>query len=598
MDGAPSADALLEGLGPDQQAAVTNDAGSLCVVAGAGSGKTTVLTRRVAWRVRTDTAQPEHVLVVTFTRKAASELRQRLARLGAGAGAWAGTFHAAAFAQLRRHWADTGRHAPGLVPDPLRILRDVVAAEPGLGADALDALATELSWARARMIEPGRYAEAATAAGRATAIDLEQVARVLERYGKEKRRRSVLDLDDLVVECARMVEAGGPSAAAVHWRVRHLFVDEFQDVNPAQWRLLSAWRNGRDDLCVVGDPRQAVYSWNGADPTLLARLPELVPGTVVVRLDENRRCSPPIVAAASAVLAAGAARGDAGGPGITTPVAADGGDGPLPTVLGFDDEDAEAAAVIRWLRTTRRPGEPWHHHAVLARTNARLEPIADALREAGIPFRRAGRRDEGGDVAEVVRRLRAASRGQPLRAVLVDVLAEVLDHRAGPEAAPASSSVEVPDLFERLADEYAADEPGPTVGGFLGWLAANPGATELPGARRDVVELATFHRAKGLEWTAVAVVGCEDGTVPIAYAQDDQARAEERRLFYVALTRARRDLWCSWSARTGQAERARTRRPSPFLEAVRRSTSAAGPPPADVVAAHLADLRSRLAVAG
>lgn len=580
----PPHETLLAGLTEAQQAAVTSDAGVLAVVAGAGSGKTTVLTRRIAWRVGTGSAAAEHVLVVTFTRKAAGELRERLSRLGAG-GAWAGTFHAAAFSQLRRHWADQGRQPPALLADPRRVLRRILAEGPGVPGDALEAIAAELAWAGARMVTPADYPTAAGAARRQPGLPVDVVAAVLERYRAEKRRRMLVDLDDLIVECALLLESGGPAADAVRWRFRHLFVDEFQDVNPAQWRLLDAWHHDRGDLCVVGDPRQAVYAWNGADPTLLGRIPTLLPGAVVLRLDENHRSSPQIVSAASAVLtAAGGARGPGLGPGEEPPVAAGLVDGPPPTVSGFGDELEEAAAVARWVRRARRPGHPWHHVAVLARTNARLEPIADALRRAGIPFRRAGRREEGGAAEAVLQALRAADRRAPLRAALVEALAEL-----------PGTDADVGDLLVRLADEYAVDEPGPTVGGFFGWLAVNPGALEPTSSHHDGVELATFHRAKGLEWPAVAVVGLEDGIVPIAYAVDGVAQAEERRLFYVALTRAERELWCSWATRTGEGERSRERRPSPFLDAVRASTAESEPPGPEAAVVLIAELRSRLA---
>ena len=585
-----ASDGLLAGLTAPQRSAVTSEAGVLCVVAGAGSGKTTVLTRRIAWRVAAGTASADHVLVVTFARKAASELRDRLARLGA-AGVWAGTFHAAAFSQLRRHWADTGRHPPAVVADPQRILRALVDEPAAVGT-----LASELVWAGARMLRPADYPSAARAARRRPGLPLEQVADVLGRYQDEKRRRGIIDLDDLVADCARLLEDGGPPADALRWRFRHLFVDEFQDVNPAQWRLLSAWHADRRDLCVVGDPRQAIYAWNGSDPSLLGRLPSLLPGSEIVRLDENHRSSPLIVAAAAAVLDGASEEepdplvaGDA-------PVATGAVDGPLPTVEGFADEHAEAVAVARWLRGVHRPGQPWRHHAVLARTNARLEPMADALRLAGIPFRYAGRRDDGGPLPTVLRTLRSLDRRSPLRAAVVDALADRPDISSDAGAAPEEVG-DAAELLARLADEYASEEPGPTVGGFLGWLAVNPGATELPGSRADAVELSTFHRAKGLEWPTVAVVGLEDGTVPIVYAADPAARAEERRLFYVALTRAERELWCSWAARTG-GDAGDERAPSPFLDAVRRAGASTAPPSPDVALRRIAEMRRRLPIAG
>jgi DNA helicase-2/ATP-dependent DNA helicase PcrA len=600
-----STDRLLSGLTEAQRQAVTCEARTLCVVAGAGSGKTTVLTRRVAWHVRTGAAEPDHVLVVTFTRKAAVELRQRLRVLGVGPGITAATFHAAAFAQLRRHWADRGQTAPAVLADPERLVGRVLEEE-GLHDQALVPLVcAEISWASARGLGPAQYLHQADSNHRRTGLGAEQMAAVLERYDAEKRRRRVVDLDDLVVRAAELLEGDPAAAVAVRWQVQHLFVDEFQDVNPAQWRLLEAWRHGRPDLCVVGDPRQAVYAWNGSDPSLLARLPSLVPDVVTVRLEENHRSSPQIVAAAAALLAV------EGGDGSAVPEAVGDDDVP-PVVWGFEDEESEADAVARWLRGTRRPGHPWAHHAVLARTHARLEPVAAALERAAIPYRHAGNRGRPPAVRVVLRALRALGSSVPARSALVEAVAELrASSRAdglGLDLDPAATHL------GRLVDEHAVDDPRPTVGSFLAWLAANRGAADLAegalgdshgeGANpsggdsgSDAVTLATFHQAKGLEWPAVAVIGVEDGTVPIVYATSTDALAEERRLLYVAVTRAESLLWCSWAAASTTKE-GRRRRPSPLLAPLRAAVAHHGPVQPEVALARLGDLRARLAAAG
>lgn len=590
---------LLTGLSAPQRAAVTSPAGLLCVVAGAGSGKTTVLTRRVAWRVLSGAARADHVLVVTFTRKAATELRARLERLGVGGGVWAATFHSAAYRMLRRHWADEGRPAPALISDPNRLLRRLLEEDPGADAAMIPMLAAELSWARARLIGAEHYPHEASRARRWCPLPAERVAHLMVRYEEEKRRRHVIDLDDLVLRCAELIETGGVAAEAVGWYVGHLFVDEFQDVNPAQWRLLQAWRRGRPDLCVVGDPRQAIYAFNGSDPSLLGRLPELVPGTEVLHLHQNHRSSRQIVAAAGAVLADELDE-------LTSPWAAVDAEGPVPQLRGFADQASEADAVVRWVRTTRRPGQPWRQLAVLARTNARLDAVAEALDRAGIPGRRAasvaGRRQLDG----VLRSLRTMDRGVPLRAAVVDVMAEfdatVLSHpRDGARPEPSDpgrpSAGEISAHLERLVEEHAGDEDRPTVGSFLNWMTANRAETDAAGAV-DAVELATFHQAKGLEWRSVAVVGLEDGTMPIAYAVDAAARAEERRLLYVALTRPEEHLWCSWAAAVEAGGTSRNRGPSPFLDRLRSVLDHTEPSHPVNARGRVSELRRRLASVG
>jgi len=585
---APSSD-LVRGLtGAQQQAVMATDA-PLCVLAAAGSGKTTVLARRVARRILDGSARPEHTLVVTFTRKASRELRERLGRLEVPRGVSAGTFHALAFAQLRRHWADRALRPPVVIDDPARLVRTVVGARHSSKPAHIVAVLAELHWAQVSMFRPEDYPAAAVAAGRDTpAISHEDVGEVFAAYVDEKRRRNVLDLDDLVTSCATLLEDDEVAAAAQRWRIRHVFVDEFQDVNPAQWRLLKAWLGEGVDLFVVGDPRQAIYAWNGADPTLLDRLPELMPGTTVLHLDDNHRSTPQVIEAARAVL--GADPGQASRP-----------DGPSPVVEGFDDDDLEAAAVTRWLRRAHRPGRPWSHLAVLARTNARLDPIARALERAGIPHRIGGGAKEAADARRALAELRRAPKTRHLRSALAELVMTRQAQRE--EEAPSPESSEngaaaaeggLPRALTQLADEHALEFPDATVGEFLDWVVAGgDGAMELDPP--DGVELATFHRAKGLEWPAVAVVGLEDGMVPIAYATTPPAVAEERRLLYVALTRAEDELWCSWARTRRVGERTWRCDPSPLLAAVEEASRDRSPvPDAHQLSSRIASLRTML----
>ncbi len=596
-------DSLLDGLTPAQAAAVMSDDAPLCVVAGAGSGKTRVLTRRVARRVLDGSADAEHVLVVTFTRKAASEVRSRLFGLRVPDGVRAGTFHAEAFAQLRTYWSDRGRRPPRIIDDPDRILRELLDRHLGPRGlprevsmrELVSGLAGEIHWARARLVPPDRYPEVARPAGRKSALGADRVAEVYGQFAEEKRRRGVIDLDDLVDQCTRLLETDDRAAAAQQWRVRHLFVDEFQDLNPAQWRLLRAWLGDRKDLFVVGDSLQAVYGWNGADPTLLDRLGEELPDTTVLRLGENLRSTSEIVQTARAVLR----RNEA-----TTASSADEvipsshSHGPVPQVAGFESDHAEALAVARWLRCAHRPGRSWSQLAVLARTNARLQPVAEVLRRSGIPFRLSTRSsaDVEDGTKDALRVIRTLPSDMPLRAALAEVLA----------ARPASDDAFtkrnfVPDELWDLVDEHAASDPNATAESFLSWLAAETRGEGPSMNGDDKVDLVTFHKAKGLEWPAVAVVGLEDGLVPIAYATTDEALAEEQRLLYVALTRPGEELWCSWarSRVRDQDERAWSCDPSPYADAIRCATKALEPDgDVETTRMHLRRLRACLAATG
>ncbi|HEV2992855.1 MAG TPA: ATP-dependent helicase, partial [Acidimicrobiia bacterium] len=260
------ADALLVGLDEQQRAAVVTDAAPLAVLAGAGAGKTRVLTRRIAWRAATDRLEAPHVLAVTFTRRAAGELRDRLARLALRPRVTAGTLHALCLAQLRCRAAEEGRSAPVLLERKARLLVPLVTARGAEARVVASELAGEIEWAKARLVLPDGYEAAVSLAGRTPARPAAQVAAVYARYEREKQRRGLLDFDDLLARCADALERDAAFAAAQRWRFRHLFVDEFQDISPAQLRVLRGWLGDRDDLCVVGDADQAIYGFGGGDP--------------------------------------------------------------------------------------------------------------------------------------------------------------------------------------------------------------------------------------------------------------------------------------------------------------------------------------------
>ncbi len=511
-----------------QREAIESDAPLLCVVAGAGAGKTRVLTLHVARRVHEGTIEPDRTLVTTFSRKAAEELRTRLRSLGA-AGVKAGTFHRTALGLLREHRELRGRPQPQLLPDRRRLLAEVTTGDPRR-TRALDG---EIGWAKARLVPPEHYEAEARRHRRRSGINADQVADAYPRYEEERAHRRLLDFDDLIVACADALAGDSKFADSVRWRSRHLFVDEMQDVNPAQFRLLTAMLADEPDLFVVGDPNQSVYGFNGADPTLLDRLPELFRGTQVIRLDENHRCTPQVVAVATAVL-----RDVEGGevlPPRTTRI-----DGPVPVVVSHATSQDEAAWAAQRAKMSRTPGRRWSSIAVLTRTNAQLATVQAAMDAARVPSMVAG-----------------------------SDLGPASDLRAD------TSRRDDRDLEELAVPREPVD--------------------------RDRVVLTTFHRAKGLQWQTVIVLGLGEGLMPIASAQTPAAIDEERRLLYVALTRSEEELWCSWFERQGDETGASgtARGPSPWLAPVERTITElqkeAAPTAAAEVSAHVAELRRRLA---
>jgi DNA helicase II / ATP-dependent DNA helicase PcrA len=514
-----------------QREAIESDQPLLCVVAGAGAGKTRVLTLRVARRVRDGSIEPDRTLVTTFSRKAADELRTRLYSLGVS-GVKAGTFHRTALGLLREHRELRGRPLPQLLPDRRRLLAEVTTGD----ARRTRALDGEIGWAKARLVSPEQYEAEARRHRRRSGLRAEQVADAFSRYESERTRRRLLDFDDLIVSCADALAGDSEFADSIRWRTRHLFVDEMQDVNPAQFRLLTAMLADEPDLFVVGDPNQSVYGFNGADPTLLDRLPEILRGTAVIRLDENHRCTPQVVAVATAVLRDGDASGTAADVALprTTRV-----DGPVPKIVSHASDVDEAAWVAGQVKMSRTPGRTWSSIAVLSRTNAQLATVQAALDKARIPNLIAG----------------------------AD-LGPASDLRADGEKRGGDA-----DDWERRRDDDVS--------------------------ARDRVVLTTFHRAKGLQWPTVIVLGLAAGLMPIASAQTPAAVEEERRLLYVALTRSEEELWCSWFEDSGSGSAAATRGPSPWLEAIQRTITElekdAAPTAATEVAQHVAELRRRLA---
>jgi DNA helicase II / ATP-dependent DNA helicase PcrA len=565
------AEVLTSGLNPAQHDAVTTDASPLCILAGAGSGKTRVLTRRIAHRVHEGTADAPHVLALTFTRKAAGELKGRLRRLGVRDGIVAGTFHAVAYAQLRRRWADRGERAPALLDRKVRLLAEIVPRSEGVNPAMLLAdVAAEIEWAKARLVPASQYAVEAERAGRTPPLAPPLVASYYERYEALKRRKGLVDFDDLLGQCARFLDRDDEFAASQRWRFRHLFVDEFQDVNPVQFRLLKGWLGERTDLCVVGDPNQAIYSWNGADPRLLTNFERLFPSATTIRLDDNYRSTPQVLAVANAVLADDSAH-------AAPALRAHRPDGPLPIVRSYADDTAEARGIAAAIRRTHGPTRPWSHAAVLVRTNAQAVAFERAFRAAQIPFRVRG----GGGLLRQpeIKAALAELAGSPARVPFASRVTELEVLARAETGAGADERRANLEALVRLGREYELLDPSASLPGFNAWLAATVQGDE-PDEGGDAVDVVTFHRAKGLEWPIVFVAGVEKGLVPIGRAETPAAEAEERRLLYVALTRAHEELHCSWAERRTFGERTVARSPSPWLavvEAAIRSLAAEGP---------------------
>ena len=562
----PDMDALLDGLNDAQRQAVLTTTGMVAILAGAGTGKTRVISRRCGYAIATGVVPEDQVLVLTFSDKAATEMVERLAALGHAA-VTARTFHAHALSQLRYFWPalHDGAELPTILQSKIPIVIRLARNLPGgyRFTQAKD-LADEIEWAKSRRIAPGAYA--AAIGDRTPPIPAELFARLFADYERVKQRSGQIDFDDMLVLAVDLLETDATARALVQSRKRWLSVDEYQDTSPLQERLLELWTGDDGDLCVVGDEDQTIYTFTGATSDFLSGFERRHPGATVIALTENYRSSPQILALANRLIA---------GTGRSKALTATRPDGPAPSVRHYRDDESELLALAAEAKWLVGEGVPATEIAVLVRMNAQLVPVEHALTVAGLPYQVRGQRfHERRDVRDAVRLLRDAqpdSRGAQLRQSIVVLWERELGYAEGitPPGADARERAAALDTLLAILDELSAANPaeGVDAAAFLAELAEREAAERRAGSGRGI-QLLTYHRAKGMEWDAVFLPMLEEGYLPIHHALDDPAAvAEEGRLLYVGVTRARRHLSLSWAERRASATgREGKRRPSRFLD--------------------------------
>jgi DNA helicase-2/ATP-dependent DNA helicase PcrA len=583
-------DALLADLDEAQREAVLVTSGPLCILAGAGTGKTRAISRRVAYALATGTVEPSHVLVVTFTDKAAGEMRERLAALGQP-GVAAATFHAAALRQLRHFWPRiSGRDLPDILSSKVAMLVELGRTLPGgYRYVAARDLAGEIEWAKARRIGPAEYETVVEADGHVSPLPARLFAPLYRQYEMRKERAGRIDFEDMLGMTIRILEDDADAAAEVRERYRWFSVDEYQDTNALQQALLEAWLGDRQDLAVVGDEDQTIYTFTGASSEWLTGFTGRHPGARVVRLETNYRSTPQVLDLANRLLASGPGLAD----GPPKRLRATRSEGPPPIIRQFPSGTDEEAAIAAEARRLMASGVEAEQVAVLVRTNGQLVGFEAAFRAAGVPFQLRGERFFGRpeirraiSAARSLRRTAAEPRpeasgtgpGAPavdpgddgseggdsngLAARLAAAWDRALDFR--PDEVPAAEEARqrhgaLLALLE-VGRELEAADPMASVDAFLAEVDRRTTA-EADGAAGTGVELLTYHRSKGLEWDAVFLPALEEGLLPIRQASEPAEVDEERRLLYVGITRARRHLWLSSARhRDGKAtERRRSR---------------------------------------
>ena len=561
------ADDLLDALDPEQRAVATALTGPVCVLAGAGTGKTRAITHRIAYGVRTGVYRPAGVLAVTFTARAAGEMRLRLRALGAG-GVQARTFHSAALRQLGFFWPRVvGGAPPRLLEQKAPVVADAGRRAELSGVDriAVRDLAAEIEWAKVSLVPADDYVAVARAAGRPApaGFDPQDIPRLMSAYEDAKEARGVIDFEDVLLLTAAMLAQRGEVADEVRSQYRHFVVDEYQDVSPLQQYLLDQWLGGRHDVCVVGDPSQTIYSFAGASPRHLLEFAKAHPRTTRIDLVRDYRSTPQVVRLANAVLVTAPKRAGY----APLQLVAQRPDGPPVQWTTYPDDEAEAAGVAARIARLVTEGTPASRMAVLYRTNVQAEAFEDALSRAGVGYQLRGsdRFFSRQDVRQAVLLLRGAARSagadEPMPQLARDVLLS-----AGWAPAPPAERGQVRERWDAmqalvgLADEVAAAADGrpATLADLVAELDERAAAQQAPTA--EGVTLASLHAAKGLEWDVVFLVGLSEGLLPISLAETEAARDEERRLLYVGVTRARDRLELSWAkARTPGSRATRTR---------------------------------------
>ena len=556
-----STDSLLEALDDEQRIAAQTLLGPLCMLAGAGTGKTRAITHRIAYGVATGVYAPDRVMALTFTSRAAAELRGRLRQLGA-TGVAARTFHASALSQLGHFWPEViGGQMPRLLDSKGRVIAQ--AAETlrlKLDTATLRDLAAEIEWRKVSRLTLDQYAAVLSERTLPSSLDADTMIAIHRAYESVKDERRQLDFEDVLLATAGMIEAEPRVAQQVRERYRFFVVDEYQDVSPLQQALLDLWLGDRQDLCVVGDASQTIYSFAGASADFLLGFPTRFREAAVIRLEQNYRSSPPIVQMANQLMR--------GRPGALALRAAASTPQPAakaaPTLTGFPSEVAEARAIAAQVATAIAGGTRPQDIAILFRINVQSAPLEAALTDSGVSFQLRGgpRFFEQQEVKQALMMLKGAVVGatrEPLFKTVSDVLRSLGWTQDAPEVRGA-----VRDRWESLNALMGLAEAsalGTSLKSFVDDLFERVASQHEP--TMAAVTLATLHSAKGLEWDTVFLVGLSDGYLPITYAKTERAVEEERRLLYVGITRARRRLHLSWSS--GASGRGPERRASRFL---------------------------------
>lgn len=545
-----AADQILAALDPKQQVAAQSLIGPTCILAGAGTGKTRTITHRIAYGIATGSFAANRVLALTYTNRAAGELRSRLRSLGVGSVA-VRTFHAAALAQLEYFWPQyAGVPAPGILDSKAKLIGQ---AAKSLGIDldqgALRELASEIEWRKYSMHSLEEYSQLGENRPKVAGLSFQKNLEIQSGYEEAKIKSQKLDWEDVLILTLGLLRAEPRALAHVQSQYRFFTVDEYQDISPLQHALLDQWLGDHAELCVVGDPNQTIYSFTGASSDFLRSFSDRFPGAQVVDLTTNYRSTKSIVHFANRLTADSFFGGE---------LEASGGAGVSPTISAFASARAEATAVAESIAELIRSGSKPSEIAVLYRINSQSEPLERALADVGIAFQLRGgerffSRPEIRSAVQLIRAEAQSPNAKPLQQAVSDIVRSL----GWQQSKPSSSQAEKWEALNSLLEMTDELPPEATIRDFALELSDRAHSQHEP--IKEAVTLSTIHAAKGLEWQYVFIVGVNEGYLPIGYAKTPAELAEEKRLFYVGITRAMTELRISYAKEDGGRERLASR---------------------------------------
>ena len=549
-----SAEQILEGLDQNQKVAAQSLVGPTVILAGAGTGKTRTITHRIAYGLATGHFAANRVLALTYTNRAAGELRARLRQLGVGSVS-VRTFHAAALSQLEYFWPQlVGVPAPSILDSKSKLIGQVSKAMSiNLDAAALRDLASEIEWRKYSMLSMEEYAQLADSRAQVAGLSFAKNLEIQAAYEQEKIRMQRLDWEDVLILTLGLLKAEPRALSHVQSQYRFFTVDEYQDISPLQHALLDQWLGEHAELCVVGDPNQTIYSFTGASSEFLRSFPDRFPGATVVDLITNYRSSKQIVAFANRLTSDSAMGGD---------LESAGGFGTAPAIDAYDSSISQAKAVAKSISEAIESGVPKSDIAVLYRINSQSEELERALEQLGIAYQLRGgerffARPEIRSAVQLIRAEALSPSGKPLDHAVSDIVRSLGWQQQRPtQQGAVASKWEALNALLSMVDELP---DGAGLKEFALELADRAHSQHEP--TQDAVTLSTIHAAKGLEWPMVFIIGLNEGYLPITYAKSEQAIQEEKRLLYVGITRAKASLRLSYV----NQDKGRDRSPSRFV---------------------------------